>query len=47
LDAFCEKLSNDKVDDIIFDFVDKKDVDVPLIFTTGNVIYSDYYRNNF
>jgi hypothetical protein len=47
LDAFCEKLSNDKVDDIIFDFVDKKDVDVPLIFTIGNIIYSDYYRNNF
>ena len=47
LDIFCEKLSNDKVDRIIKDFIDKKDVDVPLIFTIGNTIYSDYYRNNF
>jgi hypothetical protein len=47
LDDFCEKLSNDKVDKIIEDFVNDEDVNVPLIFTVGNVIYSDYYKNNF
>jgi hypothetical protein len=47
LDTFCEKLSNDKVDKIIKDFIDGKDVDVPLIFTIGNTIHSDYYSNNF
>jgi hypothetical protein len=47
MDEFCEKLSNNKVDKIIEDFVNKKDVNVPLIFTIGSVIYSDYYTNNF
>lgn len=47
LDEFCEKLSFDKVIEIVNDFVSGKNIDVPLIFTVGNKIYHDYYKNNF
>ena len=47
LDEFCEKMSYDKVIEIVNDFINGKNINVPLIFTTGNKIYSDYYKNNF
>lgn len=46
MDEFCEKLSNDKVEEIIEDYLKGK-VNTKLIFTVGNQIYTNYYNNDF
>lgn len=47
LDEFCEGMVYKKVNEVVDEYMTTGNANVPLIFTTGNKIYSDYYKNNF
>ena len=46
LDEFCDKLSHDKVDEIVDEYLKGK-VTVKPIITIGNTIHTNYDKNNF